>query len=62
MVFEMELAMRQMAGKRDEQQKVLLMDEVTGLHYVVKTYHNESVVFAAASLGCSSRILFRMRG
>lgn len=47
-VFEMQLAMRQMAGQREEAQKVLLMDEVAGLHYLVKVYYAESVVFSRA--------------
>lgn len=45
-VFEMQLAMRQTAGQREEAQKVLLMDEVAGLHYVVKVFYAESVVYS----------------
>ena len=44
-VYEMMLHMKQSAGQRDVQSKLLLMDEVSGFHYVVKVFHAESVVY-----------------
>ena len=58
-VFEMELAMRQMAGQREEPHKVLLMDEVAGLHYLVKAYYAESVAFSSTEgLVCKKPRMF----
>jgi hypothetical protein len=58
-VFELELAMRQMAGQREEPHKVLLMDEVAGLHYLVKTYYAESVVYShTEGLVCTKPRMF----
>jgi hypothetical protein len=44
-VFEMHLDMKQSAGQRDVNSKVLFMDEVAGFHYVVKVFHAEAVVY-----------------
>jgi hypothetical protein len=58
-VFEMELAMRQMAGQREEPHKVLLMDEVAGLHYLVKAYYAEGVsVSSTEGLVCKKPRMF----
>jgi hypothetical protein len=42
-LFEMELSMTQLAGQREEAQKLLLMDEVAGPHHAVKIYCTDSV-------------------
>ena len=42
-VFEMELSVTQVAGQREEQQKLLLMHEVAGPHHTVKIYCTGSV-------------------
>lgn len=44
-VFEMDMNMRQSAGQREVANKVLLMDEVAGFHYVIKVFHSASVVY-----------------
>jgi len=53
-VFEMELCMKQCAGQREEEQKVLLMDEVAGLHYVIKAYYCEKVELMIEGLVCEN--------
>jgi len=53
-VFEMELCMKQCAGQREEEQKVLLMDEVAGLHYVIKAYYCENVELMIEGLVCEN--------
>jgi hypothetical protein len=45
-VYEMMLHMKQSAGQRDVQSKLLLMDEVSGFHYVVKVFHVKHVVYS----------------
>jgi len=57
-VFEMELAMRQLAGQREEPHKVLLMDEVAGLHYLVKAYYADSVASTTEGLVCKKPRMF----
>jgi hypothetical protein len=53
-VFEMLLDMKQSAGQRDVNSKVLFMDEVAGFHYVVKVFHAESVVYTEENgLNCT---------
>jgi len=44
-VYEMQLVMKQSAGQRDVDNKLLFMDEVSGFHYIVKVYHAEAVVY-----------------
>ena len=51
-VFKMELCMKQWAAHCEEAQKVLLMDEVACLHYVVKAYYCENVELSIDGLVC----------
>ena len=53
-VFEMELAPRQTAGLREEPEKVLFMDEVAGMHHLVKVYYAEKVTYEAGGLVCEN--------
>ena len=57
-VFEIQLDMKQSAGQRDEQSKVLFMDEVSGFHYVVKVFHAKNVVYSEEhGLSCTEPTL-----
>jgi hypothetical protein len=45
-VFEMMLVNKQMAGQREVSNKLLFMDEVSGLHYVIKVFHAHKVSYS----------------
>jgi hypothetical protein len=42
----MQLDMKQNVGQCDVRSKVLFMDEVSGFHYVVKVFHDKTVVYS----------------
>ena len=57
-VFEMHLDMKQSAGQRDVNNKLLFMDEVSGFHYVIKVFHAQSVTYTEENgLNCTNPIL-----
>lgn len=57
-IFEIQLDMKQSAGQRDVQSKVLFMDEVSGFHYVVKVFHAKNVVYSEEhGLSCTEPTL-----
>jgi hypothetical protein len=45
-VFEMMLVNKQMAGQREVSNRLLFMDEVSGLHYVIKVFHAHKVSYS----------------
>jgi len=54
-VYEMELGLKQLAGQRDVQSKLLLMDEVSGFHHLLKVFYAKSVLYNETSgLECES--------
>ena len=54
-VYEMELGLKQLAGQRDVPNKLLLMDEVSGFHHLIKVFYAKSVVYSESSgLECDS--------
>ena len=57
-VFEMELTMKQNAGQRDVDNKVLLMDEVSGFHHLILVFHTPHVSFSEENgLQCTDATL-----
>jgi len=57
-VFEMHLDMKQSAGQRDVNNRLLFMDEVSGFHYVIKVFHAQSVAYTEENgLHCTNPIL-----
>jgi hypothetical protein len=48
-VYEMELGLKQLAGQRDVPNKLLLMDEASGFHHLIKVFYAKSVVYSESS-------------
>ena len=54
-VYELELGLKQLAGQRDVQSKLLLMDEVSGFHHLLKVFYAKSVQYSETTgLECES--------
>jgi len=57
-VFEMEMNMKKHADQRDVDNKVLLMDEVSGFHHVLNVFHTPHVDFSEENgLQCTDPVL-----
>lgn len=48
-VYEMDLGLKQLAGQRDVQSKLLLMDEVSGFHHLIKVFYAGKVIYDETS-------------
>jgi hypothetical protein len=54
-VYEMEVSLVQLAGQREEKNKLLFMDEVGGFHHLVKVFYSKKVSYKECTgLECSS--------